>query len=225
MGTWILTAKTNVSSPVSAYCSYGSKPYEKKRDLEKGFTIKVAAPSTGGPNHQDVVGALLLAGFFKEEAEEYCNSSWEYYFSGEKISDETDSELHNKQFKAQQNREQYSLKKILKSPSKSSVQNIEKDEDNEYSTRTSSSRSSSHSSSSSSSSSSSGMSTCTMFLLTITLVLPIWWVLKLPFTMGWAGIKLIYYIISWPFRLLFCCCCNTKMIPEDNLGAWPKYGF
>lgn len=113
MGTWILTAKTNVSSPVPAYCSYGSKPYEKKRDLEKGFTIRVAAPSTGGPEHRDVIGALLLAGFFKEEAEEYNKSSWECYFTGEKISDETDFELHDKQFKAQLNRNEYSLKKML----------------------------------------------------------------------------------------------------------------
>lgn len=68
------------------------------------------------------------------------------------------------------------------------------------------------------------MGYCWKFFWTITLILPIWWLLKLPFTMGWAGIKLIYYIISWPFRLLLCCCCNTKLIPGE-LGAWPKYEF
>lgn len=69
------------------------------------------------------------------------------------------------------------------------------------------------------------MGSCAKIFFTITLILPIWWLIKLPFTMGYTGVKIIYYIISWPFRLLFCCCCNTKLIPEDNLSVWPKYEF
>lgn len=65
---------------------------------------------------------------------------------------------------------------------------------------------------------------CAKFLFTITLILPVWWIVKLPFVVGWGFLKSIYYIVSWPFRLLMCCCCNTTLIPEGTMKL-PKYEF
>lgn len=95
MSNWLLTAKHNVSSPGKGV-SFCKNP----RDLEKGFQITVAARSTGGPSHEDVIGALLLAGFNKEEAECYNSSSWKYHFDGVECG-EVDFKLSEKQFDAQ----------------------------------------------------------------------------------------------------------------------------
>lgn len=103
MANWRLTAKQDVSSP----CNYAQEC--DKKDLKKGFSFIVAAQSTGGPSHQDVVGALLLEGFSKEEAEKYDGGSWKNNFSGEEVGT-TDFDRSNQQFKAQQNRNDYSLK-------------------------------------------------------------------------------------------------------------------
>ena len=199
MSNWILTAKRDVTSPTR---SFG---YKDAKDLKKGFSLIVACQSTGEPSHAEVVGALLLAGFCQEEAEHYDNSSWSYFFEGEKCGD-TDFQLADRQFQAQLHRADYSARAKVKE---------EKDDVKAPS---------SSSSSSSSSQNKSGMGYCAKFFFTITLILPIWWIIKLPFCMGQAGLKLIYYIVSWPFRLLLCCCCETKLIPGD-LGAFPKYSF
>lgn len=92
---WRLTAKEHVSSPVHG------------RDLEKGFSMIVAAPSTGGPSHKDVVGALLLHGFCKEEAEKYDGSSWTHHFEGTEVGD-LDSKLEDQQHKIWVDRNNYS---------------------------------------------------------------------------------------------------------------------
>ncbi len=104
MANWRLTAKQNVTSPNNGFINGPTK------DLRKGFSFIVAAQSTGGPSHQDVVGALLLEGFSKEEAEYYDNSAWSYYFDGVEIG-ETDFNRANQQFKAQLNRNNYSAHK------------------------------------------------------------------------------------------------------------------
>ena len=201
MSNWLLTAKQDVPSPTRSF------NYKEPKDLKKGFLLTVASRSLDldGPNQEDVVGALLLAGFCKEEAELYANSSWNYYFEGT-VCGEVDFELQRKQFQAQHHRADYSARAKMEE-AKNDVK-----------------ASSSSRSSSSSSQNESEMGYCALFFFTITLILPIWWLIKLPFCMGWAGIKLIYYIVSWPFRLLFCCCCETKLVPGD-LGAFPKYSF
>lgn len=92
MANWILTAKSDVSSPIRGRSNACVEP----KDLKKGFSFTVAAPSTGGPAHKDVVGALLLQGFCKEEAEKYDGSSWKNNFEGKEVGD-TDATLDNKQ--------------------------------------------------------------------------------------------------------------------------------
>ena len=62
------------------------------------------------------------------------------------------------------------------------------------------------------------------FFFTVIPVLPLWWLIKLPFKAGWWGIKALGYIISFPFRLILCCCCTTKLLPEDN-KILPEYSF
>lgn len=205
MSNWRLTAKANVSSPLRG-CPSLLKDGYKPKDLKKGFSLIVACRSTGDPSHEEVTGALLLAGFCKEEAQHYDNSSWKYYFEGE-ICGDIDFDLAHEQHEAFIHSEDYRAIK------KNHEIIADKKNDN-----------ASERSSSSSHDNSGEMGYCAKLFFTITLILPIWWIIKLPFCMGWAGIKLIYYIISWPFRLLFCCCCNTQLIP-GNLGAFPKYSF
>ena len=103
MSNWILTAKSDVSSPIRGRSGASVTP----KDLKKGFTLTVAAPSTGGPAHKDVIGALILAGFCKEEAEHYDNSSWTYYFEGKECG-ELDAKLDDRQHKAYCKRDKYS---------------------------------------------------------------------------------------------------------------------
>ena len=115
MANWILTAKENVSSPVRSYSNnYNSEIHKRAKDLTKGFSITVASPSTGGPSNEDVIGALLLVGFFTEEATRYVSGSWKQNFEGFEAG-ETDFNLYNRQFKAQSfsHRDKYSCKKIL----------------------------------------------------------------------------------------------------------------
>ena len=90
--------------------------------------------------------------------------------------------------------------------------------------------SSSSSSSSSSSNSSSDSNCCcaglfkflVQVLFTIIPILLLWWIIKLIIKGGWYCFKAVGYVISWPFRLLFCCCCNTDLLPE---GSMPSYWF
>lgn len=69
-----------------------------------------------------------------------------------------------------------------------------------------------------------GSGYCVKFLCTIILVLPIWWCIKCIIALGAGFFKAVYYVISWPFRLMFCCCCDTAFIPDDVI-KWPKYDF
>ena len=103
MANWILTAKQSVSSPIRGRSDACVEP----KNLEKGYTLTVAAASTGGPNHKDVIGALILAGFCKEEAEAYNANSWRNHFEGRECG-ETDSTQEEKQFRTQYNRDAYS---------------------------------------------------------------------------------------------------------------------
>lgn len=112
---WRLTAKEHISSPVHG------------RDLEKGFSMIVAAPSTGGPSHEDVKGALLLQGFCKEEAEKYDGSSWTNHFEGVEIGD-YDFHLSGEQHKMWVDCNKYSH---AQSNDKSSEKEKEKEEDDD----------------------------------------------------------------------------------------------
>ena len=103
MANWILTAKQSVSSPIRGRSDACVEP----KNLEKGYTLTVATQSTGSPNHGDVIGALILAGFCKEEAEAYNGSSWSYHFEGRECG-ETDFTQAEKQFRTQYNRDAYS---------------------------------------------------------------------------------------------------------------------
>ena len=103
MANWILTAKQSVSSPIRGRSDACVEP----KNLEKGYTLTVATQSTGSPNHGDVIGALILAGFCKEEAEAYNGSSWSNHFEGRECG-ETDFTQAEKQHKAQYNRDAYS---------------------------------------------------------------------------------------------------------------------
>lgn len=103
MANWILISKSNVSSPVRCRSGASVEP----KDLQKGFTLTVATPSTGEPAHKDVQGALLLAGFCKEEAEAYDGGSWKNNFEGKEVGD-VDHKLSDKQHRAWVNKENYS---------------------------------------------------------------------------------------------------------------------
>ena len=102
---WRLTAKENVTSPEKFY----NNP--KARDLKKGFSFIVASSSTGTPSHDDVRAALVIHGFCKEEAFHYDNSSWEYYFEGQKIGEDGWSERHAEQVNILRNMDAYSERK------------------------------------------------------------------------------------------------------------------
>lgn len=69
-----------------------------------------------------------------------------------------------------------------------------------------------------------GSGYCVKFLCTIILVLPFWWCCKCVIALGAGFFKAVYYVVSWPFRLMFCCCCNTEFLPDDLID-WPKYDF
>ena len=60
-------------------------------------------------------------------------------------------------------------------------------------------------------------------LFTVIPILLIWWIIKFVARSGWFFIKAIGYIISWPVRLLFCCCCKTDFLP-DAIDI-PSYWF
>ena len=105
MSNWRLTAKQNVTSPEDIY--RGKERGNKKKDLKKGFSFIVAARSTGGPDHNDVVAALLLEGFCKEEAECYDGSSWKNNFDGEEIGELDWTRVHDQE-KALKNIKDYS---------------------------------------------------------------------------------------------------------------------
>lgn len=77
MSNWRLTAKQDI------YSNAG------KKDLRKGYCFIVASAYTDadGPHNDEVVGALLLQGFCKEDAEQYCGGSWRNYFDGWKCGE------------------------------------------------------------------------------------------------------------------------------------------
>ena len=201
-GVYQLTAKKNIDSPLRASGSPNAK------NLKKGeTTLVVSSNGHDSIGYEELMGALLLNGFCTEEAESYWDGSAGNAFDIEKIKNDYDSSLHTKQWDAWKNRKDYSAKKADNSQSKESSEP-------------------SKPSKKKSSSSSSGFwnSSCGIFLGTITLILPIWWVLKVPYTMARAGYRAFVHILTWPFRLLFYCCNSTELFPED-LGAWPKYDF
>lgn len=118
MAVFMLTAKNNVKSPLR---TYGLDA--KAKDLEKGFMFRATNSVAGAEYHPErsgvenkyLVGALIVAGFSKEEAEMYANSSWSVNFDISLISKDTDFKFQDKLFQAQLHREDYSALKDLKS--------------------------------------------------------------------------------------------------------------
>ena len=101
-------AKENITSPLRAHSSV-KEIYSKARDLKKGYSVEVAHPSTGsGIENSELVGALLLDGFSKEEAERYVDGSPENHFDVKECGP-FDSKLYHKQFEAQTHRADYSV--------------------------------------------------------------------------------------------------------------------
>ena len=105
MPNFLLTAKQDVTSPARSF------RYKNAKDLKKGYSFVVAGQSTSSdPSHEEVVGALLLEGFCKEEAEKYDGGSYKYYFDSKEIGD-VDFDRASKQFQAQLHREDYAATK------------------------------------------------------------------------------------------------------------------
>ena len=107
-----------------------------------------------------------------------------------------------------------------------------------YKEETSTSTSNSSSSSSgkpSSSTSSDDNGSCVKFIFTIIPILPIWWLIKLfikagaaAFVLIWWLIKAIFYIISWPIRILLYCCLDKekrRFLPKWTFDIMPAYSF
>lgn len=206
MTKWILTAKQDVKSRIpvqNAREKYG-------KTFRKGQTLIVHAPCTGGPDYKDVIGALLLDGYCQEDAEHINGGSWTNNFDGYDTKEDYDNEIFSKQFEAQLTRSNYSWKKLAEADKKNEAKETESksndssnDDDNEC---------------------------CGKFIrfiiqliFTVIPILPIWWIIKLFMFNIWYCIKAIGYIISWPIRLLCCCCSSTRFIPEwDNC---PEYWF
>lgn len=68
----------------------------------------------------------------------------------------------------------------------------------------------------------------TKVICTIFLVLPIWWVIKLFLKLGFSSILAILYIISWPIRVMLCCCLTKEQrsfLPLTLEDFIPAYSF
>lgn len=192
MPNWLLTAKNNITSPTRAF------GYDSPKDLKKGYTITVAdqvESKWGGPNSKDVIGALLLAGFCKEEAEHYVAGSPENNFDFI-VNGELHHKLASQQFQAQLNREDYSARKKWEKQRAA----LKESSSNE------SPQESGSSNSSSSNSSNGEEGYCKKMILTVLLVLPIWWVIKLPFS-----------FIAYPFRKLSSSSKDATLFPHYSL--------
>lgn len=222
MSNWRLTAKQNVTSPEDHY--RGKERGNKKKDLKKGFSFIVAARSTGGPDHNDVIAALLLEGFCKEEAECYDGSSWKNNFDGVEIGELDWARVHDQE-KALKNINDYSGEK----------RETKKEKTTFFSTEKKTEKKSSSSSYSSSNKDSDDNGSCVKFIFTVIPILPIWWLIKLfikagaaSFLLIWWVIKAIFYIITWPFRIFMCCCLSAeerRLLPEWTFDIMPAYSF
>lgn len=195
MPNLLLTAKKDIKSPTRTF------GYDSPKDLKKGYTIiTVANPSTQdyGIQNKDLVGALLLAGFCKEEAEYYADSSWTNNFDGV-VNGELDHELASQQFQAQLHREDYSARKKWEKQ-RAALKESSSNESHQES-------GSSNSSSSNSSNDEEGY--CKKLMLTVLPVLPIWWIIKLPFS-----------IIAYPFRKLSSSSKDATLFPHYSLNKF-----
>ena len=121
MTKWILIAKQDVKSKIpdlNAREKYG-------KTFRKGQTLTVHTDSTGGPDHKDVVGALLLAGYCQEDAEHINGGYWKNNFEGHDTKEDYDDEIRSEQFEAQFHRENYSWKKLAEADKKNEAKKTE----------------------------------------------------------------------------------------------------
>lgn len=79
-------------------------------------------------------------------------------------------------------------------------------------------------------------SSCTKFIFTIIPILPIWWLIKLGIKSSgvlvqllWWIIKLPFFIVSWPVRIILSCCLSQeqrRFTPEmPEMKVFPHYSF
>ena len=79
MTIWLLTAKQDLTSKIPN--SEARKKYGKT--FRKGQILEVHVRGySGGPSHEECLGALLLEGYCKEDAEHYKGGSWVNNFDG-----------------------------------------------------------------------------------------------------------------------------------------------
>lgn len=208
MTKWILTAKHDVTSRIT---NQNNEREKYGKTFRKGQILTVHTGITGEPDHKDVIGALLLAGYCLEDAENINKGgSWKNNFDGYDTKEQCDFDIIAKQFDAQYNRNNYSWKKLA-------------DGDKKNETKETESKSNNSSNDDNSNCCSEFIRFIIQLIFTVIPILPIWWIIKLFMFNIWYCIKAIGYIISWPIRLLCCCCSSTRFIPEwDNC---PEYWF
>lgn len=208
MTIWLLTAKKDLTSIIPN--SEARKKYGKT--FRKGKILEVHLRGNGGePGQGECVGALLLEGYCKEDAEHYNGGSWKVNFDGYDTKKECSLNIVDAQFDAQLHRKKYSWKEMekgeeKKSDSNSSVSKSEKSTEKvERSCGEKFKR------------------FIVKLVFTILPVLPLWWLIKLlVFNVGYF-LKALGYIVSWPFRCLLSCCVSNKFLPDYD--CLPEYWF
>lgn len=104
---YILRAKKDVNSPLFRNIDYENGP----KHLRAGTRIMVASRCPNGPDSEEFIGAMLLAGYCTEEAFQYQDSTWSNTF--EIVGEEPlDQSLVNAQWDAQLHRERYKAKRV-----------------------------------------------------------------------------------------------------------------
>ena len=130
MTKWILTAKHDVKSTIldlNAREKYG-------KTFRKGQTLTVHARTSSGdlsdPDHEEVIGALLLAGYCQEDAEHINGAYWKNNFDGYDTKEDYDNEIFSQQFEAQLHRSNYSWKKLAEGDKKNETKETESKSNN-----------------------------------------------------------------------------------------------
>lgn len=214
MPTWKITAPRNMGK------------------VKEGTSFVVVSRTTNGygPDATDVEEVLYTSGY-KERG---GSSAISYRSAGNwdcvKISDDT-YPAWDEQHKKYQN-EVKNDNGAARKADEDIARETRKPSKNDGGGSNSSSQSSDRSSSSTSSEDN---GSCVKFIFTIIPVLPIWWLIKLfikagaaIFVLIWWLIKAIFYIISWPIRILLYCCLDKekrRFLPKWTFDIIPAYSF
>ena len=171
--------------------------------------IIVSRTTANGPDATDIEEVLYANGYKDASTLSYrASGNW----TCEKINDDTSG--WNQQHKNYEDA-------------------VNKDKEKKQENNNSSS--SSHSSSSSNDDNNDEEGSCVKFIFTIIPILPVWWVIKLVMKCGmsifvilWWSIKAVFYIVSWPVRILLYCCLDKEersFLPKWNFNILPAYSF